>query len=483
MGSSRRILAYAAGFALFAWFVFLIRGSLSCWFDADDLMNMHRAWERPWSTLLWANVTFWSSYYRPGGALLYRSLYACWGFHPLPLHIAAFVFLCADFALLAAVVYQLTESRWAALLALLLVGINPTFSAAYFYTGNLYDILAYLFFWAVFVFYVCLRRDGRVPGLRELIILLCLFVAALNAKEIAVSLPPAVALYELIWHPPNGWRWITQEGRFASIGALFDSVYIIGKQHGPDTLYQYDAYRPHYSLSAYIQSLSHYLHELLYRPSPDWHWQILWVIAGMTAIAAVTRLRCLIWSIGFILIGVLPLSFIATRTGSAYLLPAVGWAVYGAGLASWLVHLIPARQARLRTAVQVILLALLFVLLAPWQYRAFAAHARAVHEAEARFIDYHQQIHSLIPNPPKGAHILLLTDAGGYTDWDVYFLIRLSYADPSLQVERMSVRRAEHKQTNLATYDYLLDWAGRRFVLVKYKPTAQTPARPKFGVY
>jgi hypothetical protein len=35
-----RILSLAAGVALFAWFIFLIRGGLSSWFDADDLMNI-----------------------------------------------------------------------------------------------------------------------------------------------------------------------------------------------------------------------------------------------------------------------------------------------------------------------------------------------------------------------------------------------------------------------------------------------------------
>lgn len=472
MERSRRVLSFAAGFALFAWFVFLVRGSLACWFDADDLMNLHSAWERSWSALLWANVTFWSSYYRPGGALLYRSLYAWCGFHPLPLHMAAFLVLCLDFALLGAVVYQLTESRWAALLALLSVGINPTFSAAYFYTGNLYDILAYMFFWGAFACYLRVRRRGRVPGALELAGLLCLFAAALNSKEIAVALPPAVALYELIWHPPNSWRWIVQEGRFASIGALFDAAYIIGKQLGRDTLWQWDAYRPHYSLSAYVQSLSHYLHELLYRQSPDWHWQILWVLALMITVAAVTRLRYLMWSIGFILIGVLRLSFIPARNGSAYLVPSVGWAVYGAGLASWLTHRIPASEGRLRAAVEAALLILLFAAIAPWQRRSIGTYERAVHESEARFIDYNRQIHALIPNPVKGAHILLLSDAGGYKDWDVYFLIRLSYADPTLQVERMAVRQDMHLKTDPAAYPYVLDWVDTRFVLVNGKPAA-----------
>ena len=61
-----RAAAFATGVALFAWFLFLIRGGLACWFDADDLMNCYYYWSRPWSALAKANLAFWSTYYRPG---------------------------------------------------------------------------------------------------------------------------------------------------------------------------------------------------------------------------------------------------------------------------------------------------------------------------------------------------------------------------------------------------------------------------------
>src|SRR5580693_2230542 len=105
-----RLLAWATGVALFAWFVFIVRGGLASWFDNDDLMNLHYYWSKPWSALLKANLEFWSSYYRPAGGLFYRSIYAIWGFHPLPFHAVALVLLSVNFALLAIVVWQLTKS-------------------------------------------------------------------------------------------------------------------------------------------------------------------------------------------------------------------------------------------------------------------------------------------------------------------------------------------------------------------------------------
>ena len=59
-----------------------------------------------------------------------------------------------------------------------------------------------------------------------------------------------------------------------------------------------------------------------------------------------------------------------------------------------------------------------------------AAHARCRAASEATS----EQIHALIPAPRKGARILLLSDADGRDDYDVFFVIRLFYGDPALDV-------------------------------------------------
>jgi hypothetical protein len=466
-----RTAAYGAGLGLFGWFVYLIRAGLRSWFSADDLMNLHYYWVRPWSALLKADLFFWSSYYRPGGGLFYRVIYSLWGFHPLPFRIAVFIFLCANFVLLAIVVRQLTASRWAALLALLLVGIHPMLVALYFDTGTIYDVLVYLFFWSAFAWYVHIRQRGHIPGPGGLVALLCLFAAALDSKEIAVLLPVTVALYELVWYPPLAWkpgalwRWIYREGRFAAMGAVFDVAFIIGKRYGPDSLWQVEAYRPHYSAAAYIQSLSHYLHELTYQPDLKPRRMVM-LLAAMLVIAVTSRRRCLIWAWAFVMVGVLPLAFIPDRAGFAYIVPSVGWAVYAAGLLDWLVDLIAAKRVQVRAAAQVLVLFLLAIFLAPWQRHWIVISGKAAHEMQHRFLRYQNQILALIPAPRPGAKILLLTDADGYADWDVYFLIRLTYGDPKLQAYRMSILREYHTPVDPSTYDYVLDYGDGHFTLI-----------------
>jgi hypothetical protein len=470
-----RVLVLAAGVALFAWFVYLVRGGLASWFDGDDLMNLHVYWVRPWPALLKANLAFWSSFYRPAGGLFYRSIFDLWGFHPLPFHIAALALLSVNFVLLALVVWQLTGSRWGALIALLLLGINPAFAWAYFDTGNIYDVLAYTFYWGGFALYVRIRQTGRLCGWGGLALVFCLFVAALDAKEISVSLPVAVGLYELVWHPPANWkaaelwRWIRREGRFAVVGGLADIAYIVGKRYGPDSLWLVGPYQPHYSVAAYFQSLSHYLCQLIYMPVTISSWQVAALLVAMLVVAAITRRRCLLWGVGFIAVGVLPLAFIPGRGGSGYLVPSVGWAVYVSGLLDWLLESLAGRRLWVRKATQALLFAALLVVLAPWQRTWIEMHAKVSHDLQGRFRRYIEQIHALIPAPRKGAHILLLSDAEGRDDYDVCFVVRLYYGDPKLEVHRMTVWKEHHVYVDPSGYDYVLDWVDNRFVLVSHK--------------
>jgi hypothetical protein len=470
-----RALALAAGVALFAWFIFLVRGGLASWFDNDDLMNLNVYWSRPWSALLKANLTFWSSYYRPAGGLFYRTIFALWGFHPLPFRITALVLLAINFTLLAVVVWQLTGSRWGTLIALFLVGINPAFGYAYFNTGNIYDILAYAFFWGGFALYVHFRQAGRPPGWGASALVFCLFVAALDAKEIAVSMPVAVGLYELVWHPPANWkladlwRWTRQEGRFAAIGGLADVAYIAGKRYGPDSLWLQEAYHPHYSVAAYFESLSGYLRELIFYPVAISPRQMAGLLVAILALAAVTRRRCLLWGAGFIAVGVLPLAFIPLRGAAGYLVPSVGWAVYAGGSLAWLLESLTGKRAWLRSAVQVLLFASLVVVVAPWQRTGTEMYAAKTHQLQGLYRDYIDQIRALIPAPRKGARILLLSEPGGPDDWELYFVMRLHYGDPTLDLQRMILWRIHHMQTDPSSYDYVLDWVGGRFVLVSHK--------------
>ncbi len=308
--------------------------------------------------------------------------------------------------------------------------------------------------------------------------ILSLFVAALNSKEIAVSLPLAIAFYELLWHPPAGWnlrdlfRWTWHEGRFAAIAACFDAAYILGKRFGPDSLWRVDAYQPHVSFAAYFHALAAYLAEQSYKERIISNPQIAALLFIMLILALIARSRPMLWAWAFILVGVLPLAFIPIRGGFAYIVPLIGWGVYGAALVQVLIEKLPSRPVWLRTVLPALLLIILGVKMGRWQRKWIEMHARASHEITSRFQGYIGEIRALLPSPRKGAHILLLTDADGHADWDVNFLMRLSYGDKAMEVDRMAHWREHHITVDPNGYDYVLDWVDHHFVLVS-KPVLQ----------
>jgi hypothetical protein len=121
------------------------------------------------------------------------------------------------------------------------------------------------------------------------------------------------------------------------------------------------------------------------------------------------------------------------------------------------------KRVWLRNATQALVLILLFIELAPWQRNWIEMHARGAQQMQNRFHQYEKQIRALIPAPRKGARILLLTDADGYEDWDVHFLIRLTYGDPAIEPARL---KALKDQPDPKNFDYILDYKENHFILV-----------------
>ena len=76
----------------------------------------------------------------------------------------------------------------------------------------------------------------------------------------------------------------------------------------------------------------------------------------------------------------------------------------------------------------------------------------------------HDQIHAMFPRLKPGASMLFLNDTfPPETEWDLYFLIRLSYNDPTLKIER--VKRAQlGREVRLSDdFDLVIDYVDGQY--------------------
>src|SRR5262249_12378340 len=147
-----------------------------------------------------------------------------------------------------------------AFLATLLASYHAWFVDLYRNTGTVYDLLCYAFYLSAFMLYVRIRRMGRAPGWREMLTIAALYCAALDAKEMAVSLAVVLLIYELVFHFGKGI-----EARTVLVTAAMTVVYIAGKLTGPDNLLENPAYRVSISPGRYLDTFHLYLNPLLYQ--------------------------------------------------------------------------------------------------------------------------------------------------------------------------------------------------------------------------
>src|ERR1700674_3871925 len=95
-----RILGIVQGGLILYVFFRFARISLRAGFTSDDMLNLYQAWEKPVLRLLRENLVYFSSGYRPLGALFYRVMFGVAGLNPLPFRIVVLALLLVNLYLL-----------------------------------------------------------------------------------------------------------------------------------------------------------------------------------------------------------------------------------------------------------------------------------------------------------------------------------------------------------------------------------------------
>ena len=448
-----RFLFFGGTFFLFAWFGALAGPGLTAWFSGDDLMNLYGAWTAPAWGLLES---------RPLGTLWYRAIFAAAGFDPLPFHAAAWCILAVNWALTYCLARRLSERREVAAIATLLVSYNARFANLYFDTGAIYDVLCYCFYLAALLWYVRVRQGGALLGARDLTVFLGLFACALGSKEMAVTLPLAAACYEWLYHPPHG-----RQGRGAIAAAAIAVAYTAAKSIGPGALAHAPGYRVTLTAAHALANARSYLDHIFYRYDGFTSAGAIALWLGMLAAAILSRSRPLRFAWAFLTFTIAPMLLVDPRGGSAIYICLFGWALYAAWvmvrLTDPLRRFVPGRVK----AVAVFLAAAALL----WPFHRFEGRftSQSAMESGERMRSVDQALHRAQPAFRKGSRILFLNDPIRAEVHDLSFLVQLSYEDDSLAVERIRMNPA----ADLATFDYVLDYAGQRFLVTRRPRTTR----------
>jgi Dolichyl-phosphate-mannose-protein mannosyltransferase len=298
--------------AYFWWFA---REGLQAGFSFDDLMSIYRAERVGWSGHLADILGFFrfSSAYRPTGTLYYLGLFEAFGFNPWAFRLGFYLLLVVNIWLGYALAAKLTGSREAAALGIVLFAYHGRFNSFFTNTGFIYDLLCFTFFVGAFLYYVTAAKP-------RLWIWCTLFLLALNAKEMAVTLPILIAVWELL-QPERRKRWWL----YPTVGSIIVIAFIVGRLVLPaEGLAGIANYSPNFSLAGYLQRAHGFLKDIGY--GTKWltgtKMAIFWMIAA--AAALLTRKPGLRMALIWMMVAVLPIAFIPQRPLASACIPMFG---------------------------------------------------------------------------------------------------------------------------------------------------------------
>ncbi len=331
---------------LVLYFLHFALPSLAGGFNEDEMTGMYAYWRPGALKLLWANICFWKGFGRPAGALYYLPLYHCFSLNPQPYRVVQVSILAASIPMLYYLARLLACSRLVAFLAVLALCYHAQLADLVFIGSFIYDVLSGFFYFAALTYYVHIREKGRSLRPTQLVAFLALYICALNSKEMAVTLPVIVLIYEALRRPRFGdWKqFVHSNWHFAVpalIAVLLTVPYIHGKTQGSNALARVTGYTPDYSWHRFTTSNAHFVNELFYLVPNHVMTQgmllVLW--AAIFVYAFSRRDRMLEFMAFWVVITPLPLAFIPLRGGACLYILLFGWAMIFAKLISDLITL------------------------------------------------------------------------------------------------------------------------------------------------
>ena len=329
-------------------------------FREDEMMNLGICWRAGALKSLLANMVFWKLFYipggalydlplylyRPGGALYYLPLYHFFDLDPLPYRIAQISILAVSIPVVYYLSRRLASSRSIAFLAVFALCYHPRLASLVFVGAFIYDVLCGFFYFAALAYYIDIREKEASLRPLQLLAFLALYVAALNCKEMAVTLPVIVLIYEFLkcprWVNLKGfYRWCSSFAAPPLIAGLLTAIYIYGKTHGGASLATLGPYKPVYSWGNFIASNATFVGELFFAQHAITPAALFALWAVVFIYAFMRRDRTLQLMAFWIVIVPVPIAFILPiRSGAPLYLLLFGWAMVFAKVAFDLITLI-----------------------------------------------------------------------------------------------------------------------------------------------
>ena len=172
--------------------------------------------------------------YRPVATLSYYLLYAVFDVNPLGYHLASVVLHMFNVILVYLMAHAILNHKSPAVMAGLLFACHPVNTEAVNAVSYNEDLIAALFFFLALLLYIKQKPSAPKRNLLFFIISLLSFLLGLLSKEMAITLPAVVVLYDLTLREPvsnkisvNRVLEVVQQRKFYYVGFLGVSLFYL----------------------------------------------------------------------------------------------------------------------------------------------------------------------------------------------------------------------------------------------------------------
>jgi hypothetical protein len=344
------------------------------------------------------------------------------------------------------------------------MGFHPALFSLYFDSGMIYDLLAFGFFYIGLSYYLQLRSTGRTPIVTAGLAVIPCCLAGLDSKEIAVSFPLALLLFEVILfgREPMSWRRLPVVVATGGLAGAF----AIARMTGAEAMGSMASYHPNVSLSAYLNTYSHYLEQVFFLPATSFRPFIIEILLAPCVVAVLLRSKALGWAAVFNLVSPLPILFISPRNAFAFFVPLAGWAIFCA----MLLEISRRRLAGVKGSAAAASKSLIVITIAA---TVILPDVRIMNELVGPAAEgdgfhnkpYFEDLKAILPKRLAHRQVLALRHPFKLS-WEFLFMLRLGWNDQTIGADTADLLASRGEEVVIDRYDYVVDFVAGHFVLV-----------------
>ena len=206
------------------------------------------------------NIASGEASYRPVATLSYFLIYAIGGLNATYYHLFSVLLHALNVILVYLLADLIIKNRYSALIAGLLFASHPALSEAVDAISYNDDLLSAFFFFLAFISYARIASKDMLPALKVYSLSLFSFLLAMLSKEMAITLPAIIFLYDLKIRDADTLRSI--------VGTIKDRLYFYSGYLAVGLLYLYlrfwAFYHPGESIKPFYGSL---IERIIYLPA------------------------------------------------------------------------------------------------------------------------------------------------------------------------------------------------------------------------